>query len=254
VSGRESLDAELERLAAENAALLDRLAGAESRFRLVARGVLRLQEAERGRVSRELHDGVGQSLTALKLQLAILETEARAHDAPGAHRLHELVEVADAALQEVRQLSHLLRPQMLDELGLLPTLRWLVRTVRSRTGLEAELEHEGLEERVDPELETLVFRMVQEALNNAAKHAPGSRVKVTVHADARRVRLRVADDGPGFDPALRLGPTEDGGFGLRGMRERVQLFAGRFEVQSAPGRGTTLEAVVPLSRPGGKAG
>jgi two-component system NarL family sensor kinase len=255
VSGQERglapLAAELDRLAAENAQLLERLAGAEGRFRLVARGVLRLQEAERGRVSRELHDGVGQSLTALKLQLAILEAQARERGDPGARRLQELVEVADVALQEVRQLSHLLRPQMLDELGLLPTLRWLVRTVRARTGLDVHLDHEGLEERLDPELETLAFRVVQEALNNAAKHAPRARVGVTVTADARRARIVVHDDGPGFDAETRLASAEEGGFGLRGMRERVQLFGGRFEVQSGPGRGTTLEAVVPLARPGG---
>jgi two-component system NarL family sensor kinase len=242
-----ALSEELERLAAENAELMERLAGAETRFRLVARGVLRLQEAERGRVSRELHDGVGQSLTALKMQLTLMEAEAREKGDPAADRLRELGTVADGALQDVRQLSHLLRPQMLDELGLLPTLRWLTRTLRTRTGLSVELAHEGLDERLDPELETLVFRCVQEALNNAAKHAPGSQVSVSVSADPRRLRLQVSDDGPGFDPASRLAAADGAGFGLRGMRERVMLFGGRFDVQSAPGRGTTIAAVVPLS-------
>jgi len=212
----------------------------------VARGALRLQEEERGRVSRELHDGVGQSLTALKMQLAIMESEARDRGDDVGSRLHELCDVADSALQDVRQLSHLLRPQMLDELGLVPTVRWLVRTLRARTGLDVELEHEGLDERIDPELETLAYRMVQEALNNAAKHAPRSVVRVRLRADGRRLRVTVADDGPGFDPAAALGADDSGGFGLRAMRERVQLFGGRLDVQSEPGRGTTLEAAVPL--------
>jgi two-component system sensor histidine kinase UhpB len=244
----EELLAELERLGEENAGLVQRLSDAESRFRLVARGVLRLQEQERGRISRELHDGIGQSLSALKMQLVLLADEAGQRGDERAVLFRDLCAVADSALQDVRQLSHLLRPQMLDELGLLPTLRWLVRTVRERTGIDAVLEHAGIEEdRLDPELETLAYRFVQEALTNAAKHAPSSRVQVAVRAGQERLRLQVSDDGPGFDPATLSGADDSAGFGLRGLRERVRLFGGRLDVQSKPGRGTTLAAAVPLA-------
>src|SRR6185503_6807479 len=164
-------------------------------------------------------------------------------------RLAELREMADRSLQEVRQISHLLRPQMLDELGLLPTLRWVARTFQQRTGIEVELASEGIDERLDLDLETLVFRLVQEALNNAAKHARAARVTIDVRLGDDRLRVRVADAGEGFDVAEFWSSTdEERGFGLRGMRDRVHLFAGRFTVTSQPGSGTTIEIEVPLAR------
>ena len=125
---------EVARITAENARLVQRLGEGERRFRLISRGVLRIQEAERGRISRELHDGVGQSLTALKMQLELLAQAAAGEGSalrPGSRTSREM---ADRSLQDVRQFSHLLRPQMLDELGLVPTLRWLARTFEQRTG------------------------------------------------------------------------------------------------------------------------
>ena len=138
---------EVARITSENARLLQRLGEGEKRFRLISRGILRVQEAERGRISRELHDGLGQSLTALKMQLQLLELSAVREQSALSPRLAELREMADRSLQEVRQISHLLRPQMLDELGLLPTLRWLARTFQQRTGIEVELVSEGIDER-----------------------------------------------------------------------------------------------------------
>jgi two-component system sensor histidine kinase UhpB len=206
--------------------------------------VLKVQEAERGRISRELHDGVGQSLTALRIQLELLE-----HDlSPGPlrARVSDLRGLAEQSLQDVRQMSHLLRPQMLDELGLMPTLRWLARTFGQRTGLAVELSAEGIGDRLDPELDSLVFRVVQEALTNVAKHARVPSVRVRLAVRGNRLHLSVQDDGQGFEPDSES-PAE--GFGLRGMRDRVQLFGGRFTLRSRPGQGTTLEAEVPLGRP-----
>jgi signal transduction histidine kinase len=235
------------RIGAENARLLARLAEGEQRLRLISRGVLRLQEAERGRISRELHDGVGQSLTALKMQLQMLEQQAARENAPLEGRLAELSELADRTLQEVRQLSRLLRPQMLDDLGLLSTLRWLARTVHAQSGLQVQLAFGELEERFDPDVETLVFRVAQEALTNAVKHAGAAAAEVALWRDGGSLGLRIHDDGVGFDAARFLeGRDEDPGFGLRGMRDRLRLFGGRFEAHSAPGAGTTLEARIPL--------
>jgi two-component system NarL family sensor kinase len=238
---------EIARITAENARLLQRLGEGEKRFRLISRGILRVQEAERGRISRDLHDGVGQSLTALKVQLQLLEQSAAQEESPLASRLAELRAMADRTLQEVRQISHLLRPQMLDDLGLLPTLRWLARTFQQRTGVEVALSSEGPFEQTDPDVENLVFRLVQEALTNVAKHAGAPAVQVHLGRVGDRLSLTVQDRGAGFDAEEFLRSTdEERGFGLRGMRDRVHLFAGRFTVKSQPGAGTTLEIEVPL--------
>ncbi|MPZ20353.1 MAG: sensor histidine kinase [Luteitalea sp.] len=236
------MEQQLERLSRENARLLQRLADSERRFRVISQGVLRVQEAERGRISRELHDGVGQALTGLKLQLDVLEREAAAGESPLMARLGELKELTERTLNDVRALSHLLRPQMLDDLGLMPTLRWLTRTFEGRTAVPVMFEHEGLGERLDPDVEIIVFRVTQEALTNVAKHAEASRVHVGLACDGERLALSIQDDGKGFDAAAALRATgEDQGCGVRGMRDRVQLFGGTFTLSSTPGQGTRIE-------------
>ena len=238
---------QLARLGTENARLLERLAETERRFRRIARGVLRLQEEERARVSRDLHDGVGQSLTALKIQLALLEQEAQRAGSELSARITSSRELAESCLSEVRQLAHLLRPQMLDDLGLVPTLRWLIRTMRQRTGIDVTLECNGFEERLDPDRETLVYRLAQEALTNVVKHAGASGAALQLERRGDRLLLRVKDEGSGFDAEKLLeAGGEDRGFGVRAMRDRVQFFHGRFAIRSAPGRGTTVEAEIPL--------
>jgi two-component system sensor histidine kinase UhpB len=161
-------------------------------------------------------------------------------------RLAELTRIADRSLQDVRQLSRLLRPQMLDELGLVPTLRWLARTVQEGTGLAVHLSIEGMEERVHPDLETIVYRLVQEALTNVAKHAQATSAHVSLRCDGGRLLLSVRDEGRGFDPRQALGADAARGSGLRGMRDRVDLFGGRFELRSAAGSGTSVEVELPL--------
>lgn len=245
--GGEEVLAQLGALREENARLLERMTQAEERFRLVSRGVVRVQEAERGRISRELHDGAGQSLTALKLQLELLRQQAAAAGGPLAERLSDLCGLAEQTLHEVRHISHRLRPQMLDELGLRPTLRWLARSVEARTGLRVVVEEHGLPERLDPELETLAYRVVQEALTNASRHAQGATATVRLRLADGRLHVSVLDDGPGFDAAAVLASSdEDRGFGVRGMRDRVRLLGGRFALRSAPGAGTAVEVEVPV--------
>lgn len=247
LSGVEEIAREIARLSDDNARLLSRLSRTELRFRSVSQGLLRMQEAERGRLSRELHDGVGQSLTALKMQIELLARTAGREGTPMAAPLSDLVMVADAALQEVRQISHLLRPQMLDDLGLVPTLRWLARTWGQRTGLEVRVQYEGPDERLHPDLETVVYRVVQEALTNAAKHSGASVVEVDVRREVM-VIVEVRDRGRGFAlPLVGEREAEGRGFGLRGLRDRVQLFGGQLVVDSAPGRGTVVRAEVPVA-------
>ena len=237
------------RITAENARLLERLVETERRFHRISRGVLRVQEEERGRISRELHDGIGQSLTALKIQLELVEREAGEENPALAARIAAARELAEASLAEVREMARLLRPQMLDDLGLAPTLRWLARTLEERTGVSVALEFRGGEERVGPGAETLVFRLVQEALTNVVRHAGVNSARVVLEIRPQSILLKVEDRGRGFDAVSVLaGNEEERGFGVRAMRDRVQSFHGRFRLDSSP-EGTVVEAEVPVDPP-----
>jgi two-component system, NarL family, sensor kinase len=232
-------------ITSENERLFQRLIEGERRFRGLAKAVWKVQEDERRRLARDLHDGLGQTLTALTNQLERLQRKAG--DGELAAGLADAVETARAALNEIREMSRLLRPPVLDDLGLPAALSWLTRTLEQRTGLRAELALEGLHQRLDTDLETLVFRLVQEGLTNVLRHAGVDRAEVGVSRIGTLLELRVADAGRGFDPRAVLGGDGTAtGAGLRGMRDRLELFGGRLEVVSAPGRGTLLSAEVPL--------
>jgi two-component system sensor histidine kinase UhpB len=231
-----------------NERLFARLIEGERRFRGLAKAVWKVQEDERRRLARELHDGLGQTLTALTLHLERLREKLDgAVPAELAALVDDSVEMARMALNESRELSRLLRPPVLDDLGLRAALSWLARTLEQRTGLKVELTFETLGERLDPDLETLVFRLVQEALTNVLRHSGADRARVALRRTGETLELRVADAGQGFDceAALAAGGASAGS-GLRGMRDRLELFGGRLEMASAPGEGTLVLAVVPL--------
>lgn len=245
----ERIAEQVARITSENSRLVERVAESERRFRRISRGVLRLQEEERSRISRDLHDGIGQLLTALKIQLELLESEAAGMTQVAA-RITSSRELAETALAEVRQLSHVLRPQMLDELGLEPTLRWLARTFHKRTGIEVDVAFEGAGPRAGPDLETLVYRVVQEALTNVARHSGARAATVTLSRERTRLLVRIEDRGAGFLPEALLSAGEDDrGFGVRAMKDRVEFMNGRFTIRSAPGSGTVVEAELPLPEP-----
>lgn len=229
-----------------NERLFARLIEGERRFRGLAKAVWKVQEEEQRRLARELHDGLGQTLTALTHQLERLREKLDGAVAPElAARLGDSVDMARLALNETREMSRLLRPPVLDDLGLAPALTWFARTLEQRTGLKVELALEGLDERLDTDVETLVFRLIQEALTNVLRHAGVDRVQVSVRRAGESLELRVADAGRGFDPRAVLGGGAAGS-GLRGMRDRLELFGGRLDLSSAPGQGTRISAVVPL--------
>jgi two-component system, NarL family, sensor kinase len=232
----------------ENERVFQRLIEGERRFRGLAKAVWKVQEDERRRLARELHDGLGQTLTALTNQLEHLQRKLDERNAEElASRLADSVEMARLALNETRELSRLLRPPVLDDLGLGAALSWLARTLEQRTSLRVDLLLEGLDERLDPDLETLVFRLVQESLTNVLRHAGVGRAAVAVSRDTEFLELRIADQGRGFDVGAALAGREAAsGAGLRGMRDRLELFGGRLELVSTPGEGTLVSAVVPL--------
>ena len=201
------------------------------------RRVIEGQELERRRLARELHDETGQALTSVLLGLKAVETAA---DAPAA--LASLRELVVATLQDVRRLAVELRPKALDDFGLVAALERLVETFTEATGISVEFESQLGAERLPPEVETTLYRIVQEALTNIAKHAGAHRVSVLLVRRPGLVNALIEDDGHGF------GRDEEarGGIGLAGMRERLALLDGRLTIESGPGTGTSLVAEVPL--------
>ncbi len=246
----------LEHLAAlrsEHEQLFAQLAASERRFRGLAKAVWRVQEEERRRLARDLHDDLGQTLTALKIRLDLLRAALPEAEPPSAAagpgvRLGSGLDLAIAlaadALDKTRRLSHLLRPRVLDDLGLAAALEWLARSLGEWTGFEVRLQHSGLDPRPPADVETLAYRIVQEGLNNAIKHSGAHGAQVRALAGDGRLSLFVQDQGRGFDPA---GEAATSGFGLTSLHDRVTLFHGRLRVLSAPGAGVTLEAELPLA-------
>jgi len=209
----------------------------------VARDALRRvvdgQELERRRLARELHDETGQALTSILLGLKSVE-EAKDATAleEAASRLRELVV---ATLHDVRRLAVELRPKALDDFGLVPALERLVETFSERTGIEVHLESQLPKERLSPEVETTLYRLIQESLTNVVKHAGATTVSILLVPRGGSVTAIVEDDGRGFDPAT----VREDGLGLVGMRERAALVGGRMVVESSPGAGTTIAVEVP---------
>lgn len=242
----------VETITRENQALFQRLLEGERRFRGLAKAVWMVQEDERRRLARELHDGIGQTLTALKNQLTRLGQKFDGADPALLDGLEDSVELVSTALHDTRELSRLLRPSVLDDLGLEAALRWLARTLGQRTDLQVTVECELGDQRLEPEIETLVFRIVQESLTNVIKHAgvPSATIRVRT-PNPQTLIVDVEDDGAGFDMAGALASSDaPASSGLRGMRDRVELFGGRLNIKSAPGRGTIVELTVPLGTQG----
>jgi signal transduction histidine kinase len=204
--------------------------------------LMQAQEDERRRIARELHDEIGQALTALKLELAI----AGHHAPPGtASDLTEARVITDRALQSVRDMSQLLHPSMLDDLGLPDTATWYLRGFSRRTGITSELVVERLERRLDPEVESCTYRIIQEALTNVARHAEASRCRVELTRVDALLRVRIEDDGKGFDETAEPAPAVRG-LGLVGVRERVARLGGTLRVESRRGVGTSLMVELPV--------
>jgi signal transduction histidine kinase len=204
--------------------------------------LMQAQEEERRRIARELHDEIGQALTALKLELAIAERSGSTPQAsPG---LSEARAITDRALQSVRDMSQLLHPSMLDDLGLPDTATWYLRGFSRRTGITSELVVDRLDGRLDPDVESCTYRIIQEALTNVARHAEASQCRVVIAHAGAVLRVRIEDDGKGFeasDPA----PAERG-LGLVGVRERVTRLGGTMKVESRRGIGTSLMVELPV--------
>jgi signal transduction histidine kinase len=200
-------------------------------------------EQERAHIARELHDVVGQALTAVRLNLLSLDAPRRRGTGRGA-RIDSSLAAVDAAIDQVRTVAFELRPGVLDDLGLAAALRALCRSTGTRASVRISCRTDLGPIRLPPDVETTCFRIVQEALTNAIRHAGARRisVRVAVRGRPRVLVLEVVDDGAGFDPTIC---TSGRCIGIRGMRERASIAGGTVEVQSAPGRGTMVRSQLP---------
>jgi signal transduction histidine kinase len=215
---------------------LDENARARSALQELSAKLERAQENERRTLARELHDEVGQSLSAILMEAENAECATDAGEMRD--HLAAVKKLAGKTVNEVRDLALLLRPSMLDDFGLLPALEWQAREIGKRTGLRVRVSSE-MHGELPEEHKICVYRVVQEALNNCAQHAQASAAQVSVrHADGQIV-VTVQDDGSGFDPERVRG------LGLLGMEERARHLGGTFHIDSRPGRGTVLRVALP---------
>ena len=221
-----------------------RIEEAENNLRRLSRRLVQAQEMERKSLSRELHDEVGQMLTALGIELANLKSLRSSDQSTFSARVEDAKRLNTDAMRVIRDLAMGLRPSMLDDLGLAPALEWQGREFSRHTGVPATVQVKGMLDDLSEPHRTCIYRVVQEALTNCAKHAKASNVTVSVSGRPESVEAVIRDDGVGFKAASRSAL----GLGLLGIEERVQELEGTFNITSQPGRGTILRVQIPVKR------
>jgi signal transduction histidine kinase len=245
----EQANAELEKRVAERTAELEqvnaRLRDRERSLAQLYQKVVTAQEDERKRIARELHDETSQSLAVLAMGIDSASAALKAGLTP---RLDEVKALAVRTIEEIHRLILDLRPSVLDDLGLLPAIRWYAERYLEARGISVRCEFEKVDQRLPPALETAVFRVCQEAMSNIARHAKAETVLIQVGQKGDALHIEIEDDGEGFDPEGVVARVGRESFGLLGIRERVELLGGRARIDSALGQGTRIQIEVPLPR------
>jgi signal transduction histidine kinase len=221
------------------------LARSQKELQRLSARLVDAQETERRSISRELHDEIGQALGALLVDIGRLSTTLSDERPEVKTQVDDMKSVAENTVQKVRNIALLLRPSMLDDLGLAAALEWQGREVSRRSEIEVTVEAENVPEDLPDEYRICIYRLVQEALNNAVRHSASRNAKVNVGRSANGMAVRVSDDGRGFDP------NRARGLGILGMEERVKRLGGTFSVESKPGQGATITAELPFPPAGG---
>jgi len=227
-------------VALENAALRELMVAQQDRLRALAEGAVRAREEEARRIAHELHDEAGQLLASVHIALdeLIAQVPERSH---AVQRIHGLLDRVEGQL---RRLSRELRPTILDDLGLGPAVEWLAQGAAERTGVSITV-HAPIK-RLPSAMETALYRIIQEAVTNAIRHAGARTMEIRVWQEDTTVHAAVRDDGHGFDAEATMARRGDRGLGLLGMRERVDALGGRFALRSAPGQGTEVAVAIPI--------
>jgi signal transduction histidine kinase len=223
----------------------DELVRSRSELERLSARLVDAQETERRNLSRELHDEVGQTLGALLVDFGRLGAVLGDCGPEVKELVGKMKSVAERSVRSVRNMALLLRPSMLDDLGLVAALEWQGREVSRNSEMEVDVQSDNVSEDLPDEYKVTIYRLVQEALNNAVRHAGARNARVRVDQDDKQIKVTITDDGRGFDPARSRG------MGMLGMEERVRRLGGRIAFQSAPGQGTTITAELPIETPVG---
>lgn len=235
-------NAALIRETAERKAIEEELRTAEDRLRAFAANIEAAREDERTRVSREVHDDLGQALTGLKMDLSWLEKRLTGKSEETAGKMKAMLGTVDTSIQSVRRISSALRPQVLDDVGLIDALRWQASEFQVRTGIRCKLNFPAQEPALDRAQSTAAFRTLQEALANVARHAGATRVDISLSAQDGQLILKIADNGRGASKAELLNPKA---LGLLASRERATVLGGKVDIEGKRGKGTTVTLSVP---------
>jgi len=243
---RKTLESALKKSEQHYGQLLKRSRHMQEHLRRLSHEILFTQEQERKRISRELHDEIGQTLTAINVKLATLKREAKvtAEDFKGA--ISSTQRLVERSMNTVHRFARELRPPLLDELGLIPALHAHMKAFTRRMGIPVHFKTFAAVEELDMDRRTVLYRVTQEAFTNIAKHAHASLVNMDIQRVKGLVRMEIHDNGRSFDAKRLLVAKRIGRLGLLGMRERVEMIGGSFDVESEPGKGTTIRAQIPF--------
>ena len=217
----------------------------QEELRMLSRKLLSVQEEERRRISRELHDVIAQTLTGINVRLATLRTESAASTKDLQEKIASTQRLVEQSVEIVHRFARELRPTMLDDLGLVPTLESFIKGYIAETGIRVSLSAFAAIEEVGSDLRTVLYRIAQEALKNVSRHAEASRAAVCIEKGKGTIIMEIADDGKGFEVDGSARAKGGHGLGLLGMRERVEMVGGKFCIESAPGKHTTVRVEIP---------
>ncbi len=217
----------------------------ENRLRELTKHSNQLVEEERQRIARELHDGIGQSLSLLRLKMLNLLESNNGHGGP--EYVNNLIESLELSIAELKEISYKLKPKVLEEMGLGAALEYLAERTTRETNIKGSIHVNGLTKRLEYNLEIYIYRIVQEALNNIAKHSEATDFDIQVIVESTLIRMMISDNGKGFDPEKTLRSTgKFSGMGLINIQERVKNYSGKFKIDSVIGSGTVLIIEIPL--------
>jgi signal transduction histidine kinase len=243
---RKKLEVALRESKRQHAQLMKKSLRAQEHLRSLSHQVLSAQEQERRRISRELHDEIGQILTAVNVKLATLTAQANINAKVLKRTIRSTQRLVERSMNKVHRFARDLRPPLLDDLGLIPALKAHLDTFTRQTAIPVRLKVFAAVEKLDSDKRTVLYRVVQEAVTNIVAHAQASLVNVEIQRDGNIVRMDVRDNGKGFDVQRRLNARRITRLGLLGMRERVEMVGGSFDVESTRGEGTTIRARIPF--------
>jgi PAS domain S-box-containing protein len=246
---RQVVEAALKKSERHSRLLLEQSRHMQEQLRLLSRQLLTAQEEERKRISRELHDVIAQTLTGINVRLAALKQEATYNIAGLERNITRTQKLVEHSVNIVHKFARELRPTVLDDVGLIPALHTFMKGFREQTGIHVSLSAFAAIEQVHGDERTVLYRIAQEALTNIANHAHASHAEVKIERQNGFVRMKIKDDGKGFREDRGLNSKKNKRLGLLGMRERLEMVGGTFTVKSAPGKGTTVVAQIPLIKP-----